>query len=87
MAFPHMCGRKFVRIFELEHRRVAIWGFGKEGQAVYQAIRAELPELRLTILCTEADAEIVESMNDPRVVCTIHVDEEVLNHLSVNHFP
>ncbi len=69
-----------MRIFELEHRRVAIWGFGKEGQAVYQAIRAELPELRLTILCTEADAEIVESMNDPRVVCTIHVDEEVLSH-------
>ena len=69
-----------MRIFELANRRVAIWGWGKEGRAVYRAIRAELPELNLTVLCAEDEAQRVEAMNDPRVVCTVHVDAEVLSH-------
>lgn len=69
-----------MRIFELANRRVAIWGWGKEGRAVYRAIRAELPELNLTVFCAEDEAQRVEAMNDPRVVCTVHVDAEVLSH-------
>lgn len=72
-----------MRIFELANRRVAIWGWGKEGRAVYKAIRAELPDLNLTVICNDVEAQIVEAMNDPRVVCNVHVDAEVLSHYDV----
>lgn len=69
-----------MRIFELANRRVAIWGWGKEGQAVYRAIRAELPDLGLTILCNEVEAQMVEAMNDLRMVCDTRIDAAVLGH-------
>ena len=31
-------------------RRLAIWGFGREGRAVYDFLRAEYPAIALTIL-------------------------------------
>jgi UDP-N-acetylmuramoylalanine--D-glutamate ligase len=47
-----------MRIAELAGRRVAIWGFGREGHAVIKALRARLPTQALTLFCraTELDA-------------------------------
>lgn len=67
-----------MRIFELAQRRVAIWGWGKEGKALYQAIRSKLPDLTLSVLCSEGEAQRVEAMGDRRVVCSVHVDADVL---------
>ncbi len=39
-----------MRIAELEGRRVAIWGFGREGRAVLRVVRQHLPEQELTVL-------------------------------------
>ena len=40
---------------ELVTRRVAIWGFGREGRAVIAALRARQPQLALTLLCSPAE--------------------------------
>src|SRR5574337_1417859 len=47
-----------MRLAELGNRRVAVWGFGREGRAALAALRERLPAQRFTLFCraTEADA-------------------------------
>ena len=45
-----------MRIADLAGRRVAVWGFGREGRAAIRAIRAQLPQLPLALYCGEAEA-------------------------------
>jgi UDP-N-acetylmuramoylalanine--D-glutamate ligase len=44
-----------MRIAELAGRRVAVWGFGREGRAAIAALRTRLPAVALTLFCTEAE--------------------------------
>lgn len=44
-----------MRIADLAGRRVAIWGWGREGRAAMAAVRARLPQLPLTLFCSEAE--------------------------------
>ena len=46
-----------MRISQLEGRRVALWGWGREGRAAFHALRERLPGLPLTLFCPEAEAE------------------------------
>jgi UDP-N-acetylmuramoylalanine--D-glutamate ligase len=49
-------------IAQLEGRRVALWGWGREGRAAYHAIRARLPQLPLTLFCNvEETADAIAS--------------------------
>ncbi|MET0230866.1 MAG: UDP-N-acetylmuramoyl-L-alanine--D-glutamate ligase [Rhodanobacteraceae bacterium] len=45
-----------MRIAELGDRRVAIWGFGREGRAALAALRARAPSLRVAVFCSDAEA-------------------------------
>jgi UDP-N-acetylmuramoylalanine--D-glutamate ligase len=45
-----------MRIVELTGKRVAVWGFGREGRAAIRAIHAQLPQLPLALYCNEAEA-------------------------------
>ena len=45
-----------MRIAELSGKRVAIWGFGREGRATIRAIRQRLPELTLALYCSASEA-------------------------------
>ncbi|MEO6103974.1 MAG: UDP-N-acetylmuramoyl-L-alanine--D-glutamate ligase [Pseudoxanthomonas sp.] len=45
-----------MRISQLEGRRVALWGWGREGRAAYHAIRARLPAQALTLFCNVEEA-------------------------------
>jgi UDP-N-acetylmuramoylalanine--D-glutamate ligase len=45
-----------VRISQLEGKRVALWGWGREGRAAFHALRERLPGLRLTLFCPQAEA-------------------------------
>jgi UDP-N-acetylmuramoylalanine--D-glutamate ligase len=45
-----------LRIGQLEGKAVALWGWGREGRAAYRAIRAQLPQLPLTLFCSAAEA-------------------------------
>src|SRR3546814_6397541 len=39
-AFRRRSGSNCVRISQLEGKRVALWGWGREGRAAYRALRA-----------------------------------------------
>jgi UDP-N-acetylmuramoylalanine--D-glutamate ligase len=45
-----------MRIADLAGRRIAIWGYGREGRAALAALRSRLPQERLTVFCSESEA-------------------------------
>jgi len=45
-----------VRISQLEGKRVALWGWGREGRAAFAVLRQRLPALELTLFCPDAEA-------------------------------
>jgi UDP-N-acetylmuramoylalanine--D-glutamate ligase len=53
-----------VRISQLEGRKVALWGWGREGRAAHRAIRARLPQLPLTVFCSADEAGDVRAAGD-----------------------
>ncbi len=53
-----------MRISQLEGRRVALWGWGREGRAAYRAIRAALPTLPLTLFCTPTEVDDAQALGD-----------------------
>lgn len=46
-----------MRLADLAGKRVAVWGFGREGRAFIRALRQRLPELSLALYCSEAEAD------------------------------
>ena len=54
-------------ISQLDGQRVALWGWGREGRAAYQAIRSRLPELALTLFCPADEAADARGLNDARL--------------------
>lgn len=46
-----------MKLADLKHHRVAIWGYGIEGHASADYLAAQLPDLPLTILCSENEAD------------------------------
>jgi UDP-N-acetylmuramoylalanine--D-glutamate ligase len=63
-----------VRISQLEGRRVALWGWGREGRAAWRAIRARLPHQPLTLFCSAAEAESAAALGDPLLLPCTTVD-------------
>ena len=53
-----------MRISQLEGRKVALWGWGREGRAAHRAIRARLPRLPLTVFCSADEAGDVRASGD-----------------------
>ncbi|WP_254573861.1 UDP-N-acetylmuramoyl-L-alanine--D-glutamate ligase [Stenotrophomonas acidaminiphila] len=45
-----------MRISQLEGKRVALWGWGREGRAAFHALRERLPGLPLTLFCPQPEA-------------------------------
>lgn len=52
-----------LRIADLADKRVAIWGFGREGKAAIAAIRSRLPALSLTLFCSEAEVAAAQAFD------------------------
>jgi UDP-N-acetylmuramoylalanine--D-glutamate ligase len=52
-----------MRIAELAGRRVAVWGFGREGHAVIKALRSRLPTQALTLFCRAAEADAARAFD------------------------
>src|SRR5689334_13953056 len=57
-----------MRIAELAGKRVAIWGFGREGKAVIGVLRARLPGLPLTLFCSEAEVAAANAFDSALAV-------------------
>ena len=51
-------------IRSLEGRRVALWGWGREGRAAYRAIRSRLPALPLALFCNAGEAHEAAALGD-----------------------
>jgi UDP-N-acetylmuramoylalanine--D-glutamate ligase len=54
-----------MKIADLAGKRIALWGWGREGRAAYTALRARLPNQTLTLFCSAAEAIEVSASNDP----------------------
>lgn len=54
-----------MRISQLEGKRVALWGWGREGRAAYRTIRSRLPALPLALYCNDEEAAEAGSLADP----------------------
>lgn len=67
MAFLRPCGNESVQLSELEGKKVAVWGYGREGRAALATLRWKLLSTPLTVLCSEAEAEEVRQLGDPAV--------------------
>jgi len=55
-------------IASLDGRKVALWGWGREGRAAYRAIRARLPSLPLTVFCSAEEAAEAVAVGDADLV-------------------
>jgi len=57
-----------MRIAELADRRVAVWGFGREGRATIAAVREQLPHLPLTLYCSESEIDAAHRFDNALIV-------------------
>lgn len=69
-----------MRISQLEGRRVALWGWGREGRAAYRAIRSRLPLLPLALFCNADEAADAQAIGDAGL--SVETDASA-GHLSV----
>jgi UDP-N-acetylmuramoylalanine--D-glutamate ligase len=72
-----------VKISELEGKRVAIWGYGREGRAALAALRWRLPRQSITVFCNENEAAALRAMEDPNLVVATEVDGPALGRFEV----
>jgi UDP-N-acetylmuramoylalanine--D-glutamate ligase len=72
-----------VKISELEGKRVAIWGYGREGRAALAALRWRLPRQSITVFCNEGEAAALRAMEDPNLVVQTEVDGESLGAFEI----
>ena len=49
----------------LAGKRVALWGWGREGRAAYDALRSRLPQQALNLFCSAAEAADAMACGDP----------------------
>ncbi|ODS61905.1 MAG: UDP-N-acetylmuramoylalanine--D-glutamate ligase [Arenimonas sp. SCN 70-307] len=67
-----------MRISELEGKRVAIWGYGREGRSALAALRWRLPSQPVTVFCSHDEAEPLREMQDPALRIETSVSAEQL---------
>ena len=72
-----------MRISELDGRRVAIWGWGREARAAHAAVRSRMPTLALTAICSESETAEVAALNDPLLQPSTQADADMLASFDV----
>jgi UDP-N-acetylmuramoyl-L-alanine---L-glutamate ligase len=83
MAFQQSFGAHYVKISELENKRVAIWGYGREGRAALAAIRSRLHQKSITIFCNENEAQALALIEDPNLIIETEISPEKLSAFEV----
>lgn len=56
-----------MQISQLDGKRVALWGWGREGRAAFAVLRARLPHLALSLFCPAAEVAGARSETDGAV--------------------
>lgn len=67
-----------MRISELEGKKVAIWGYGREGRSALAALRWRLPSQPVTVFCSHDEAESLREMQDPALRIETSVNAALL---------
>ena len=49
---------------ELAGKRIALWGWGREGRAAYHALRSRLPRQAMTLFCNDIEAAEASAFGD-----------------------
>jgi len=70
-------------IAQLESRRVALWGWGREGRAAYRALRRRLPTLPLTLFCSAEELGEAHALGDALLVADTEASAERLSAFDV----
>ncbi len=70
-------------IAALDGRRIALWGWGREGRAAWKAVRARLPRLPLTLFCLPGEAADAQALGDALLAVETAVDGERLSAFDV----
>jgi len=69
-----------MRIADLAARRVAIWGYGREGRAALAALGSRLPDSRFTVFCSDAEAR---ELRDGAIALSLPPDAAALSAFDV----
>lgn len=72
-----------MRIAELADRRVAAWGFGREGKATIAAVREQQPSLPLTLYCSGSEVNDAKHFDPALVVHGREPDAAALSAFDV----
>ncbi|WP_395683307.1 UDP-N-acetylmuramoyl-L-alanine--D-glutamate ligase [Dokdonella sp.] len=59
-----------MRIADLAGRRVAVWGFGREGRAALSALQLRLPRQPVTLFCSGSEAAFGQAVHPAAQVVT-----------------
>lgn len=70
-------------IASLAGKRVALWGWGREGRAAYNALRSRLPQQALTLFCSATEAAEAMASGDPLLVIEHEASSERLADFEV----
>lgn len=68
---------------DLAGRRVAVWGFGREGRAAITAIRKVLPELPLALYCAAAEVDAARAFDGALALYGVEPDAVALSAYDV----
>lgn len=72
-----------MRIAELGGKRVAIWGFGREGRAALAALREHHPAQLFTLFCTAAEVDAARAFDPALTVSGSEPDATTLAEFDV----
>jgi UDP-N-acetylmuramoylalanine--D-glutamate ligase len=70
-------------IASLAGRRVALWGWGREGRAAWRALRNRLPAQPLTLFCNETESADAGTLGDPLLQTDTAVSADALASFDV----
>ena len=72
-----------MRSAELGGRRVAVWGFGREGRAALAALRERHPAQQFTLFCTPAEIEAARVFDPALVLVDSEPDAAALSQFDI----
>ena len=68
---------------QLDGKRVALWGWGREGRAAYRALRHRLPTLPLTLFCSTEELSEAHALGDALLTTDTDASAERLSAFDV----